>query len=173
VRASVAVVARVTASDLGRPTPCRDWDLGALLAHMTVQHGGFAAAAAGRGADPAAWRPVPLGDSPVSAYADAAEQGVSAFAADDVLDRPFALPEISTELTFPGRVAIGFHLVDYVAHGWDVATALDVPFALPGPVLEAALPIAQAVSAGVARTVPGAAFGPVVDVADNADPPTR
>jgi uncharacterized protein (TIGR03086 family) len=173
VRASVEVVARVTSTDLGRPTPCRDWDLGALLAHMTVQHRGFAAAAAGQGADPEAWRPLPLGDFPVRAYAEAADQVITAFAGDGVLDRPFALPEISTERPFPGRVAIGFHLVDYVGHGWDVATALGVPFDLPEFVLEAALPIARAVPGGAARTVPGAAFAPVLDVGADADRMTR
>jgi hypothetical protein len=57
VRNSVAVVAQVTAADLGRPTPCAAWDLRALLAHMTVQHLGFAAAAEGNGASPDIWRP--------------------------------------------------------------------------------------------------------------------
>ena len=44
VLASVEVVSRVTAADLGRATPCAGWTLGDLLAHMTVQHHGFAAA---------------------------------------------------------------------------------------------------------------------------------
>jgi hypothetical protein len=46
VRASVAVVAQVSTGDLGRLTPCAEWDLGTLIAHMTAQHRGFAAAAA-------------------------------------------------------------------------------------------------------------------------------
>jgi uncharacterized protein (TIGR03086 family) len=173
VRAGVDLVASVTPADLSRATPCRGWDLGALLAHMTTQHLGFAAAADGHGADPQVWRTVPLGADPARTYADAAERVIAAFAADGVLDRPFALPEISTEMTFPGRRAIGFHLVDYVAHGWDVATSLGVPFHLPEDVLELALPIAEAVPAGPARTVPGAAFGPVVPVAGDADRLTR
>jgi hypothetical protein len=41
VRASVRVVALVGAADLGRPTPCGDWTLGELLAHMTAQHDGL------------------------------------------------------------------------------------------------------------------------------------
>lgn len=45
LRASVAIVAQVSERDLGRPTPCADWTLRDLLAHMTVQHEGFAAAA--------------------------------------------------------------------------------------------------------------------------------
>ncbi|HEY0639365.1 MAG TPA: maleylpyruvate isomerase N-terminal domain-containing protein, partial [Pseudonocardiaceae bacterium] len=50
---SVAVVAGVSADDLGRPTPCAGWDLRRLLAHMTGQNHGFAAAAGGAGPDPA------------------------------------------------------------------------------------------------------------------------
>ena len=38
------------------PTPCEGWTLADLLAHMTVQHRGFAAAARGLGADPDVWR---------------------------------------------------------------------------------------------------------------------
>src|SRR6266568_1980176 len=56
VLASVKVVSAVTAGDLGRPTPCAGWTLGDLLAHMTVQHDGFAAAAAGRGGDLTVWQ---------------------------------------------------------------------------------------------------------------------
>ncbi len=44
VRASVDVVSRVRAGDLARATPCSEWTLAELLAHMTVQHYGFAAA---------------------------------------------------------------------------------------------------------------------------------
>jgi uncharacterized protein (TIGR03086 family) len=170
VRESVAIVARVTPADLGHPTPCAEWDLAALLAHMTVQHHGFAAAAAGNGADLAIWRPVPLGDNPVRAYAEAAEQVIAAFATDDVADRPFSLPEITTERTIPGRIAVGFHLVDYVVHGWDVATALGVELRLPADVLRAALPIAREVPGGDVRTVPGAAFAPALPTPAGADP---
>lgn len=45
VLASVDVVDNVTTEDLSRPTPCAGWNLSQLLAHMTVQHRGFAAAA--------------------------------------------------------------------------------------------------------------------------------
>lgn len=112
VRASVAIVSRVSRDDLERPTPCRDWTLAELLAHMTVQHDGFAAAAAGNGGDPSLWTVGPLDPDPVGAYAAAADRVVQAFAEDGVLDREFALPEISPLTTFPGSQAIAFHLVD-------------------------------------------------------------
>ncbi len=65
VGASVEVVSRVSRADLGRPTPCDGWTLADLLAHMTVQHIGFAAAAAGNGADLARWHTGAPADDPV------------------------------------------------------------------------------------------------------------
>ncbi|WP_415795013.1 maleylpyruvate isomerase N-terminal domain-containing protein, partial [Mycolicibacterium frederiksbergense] len=44
---SVAIVEAVTASDLDLPTPCAGWTVADLLAHMTVQHRGFAASVRG------------------------------------------------------------------------------------------------------------------------------
>jgi uncharacterized protein (TIGR03083 family) len=44
VQASVQVVSQARAEDLARPTPCDGWTLTELLAHMTAQHNGFAAA---------------------------------------------------------------------------------------------------------------------------------
>ena len=76
VRASVDLVAQMTAQDLARPTPCADWTLHDLLRHMIAQHHGFAAAADGDG-DLAQWRIRPLGGDPVAAYRAAAERVLS------------------------------------------------------------------------------------------------
>ena len=170
VRASVEVVRRLSIADLGRPTPCGDWRLGDLLAHMTVQHHGFAAAANGRGADPRLWRPRPPADDPAGAYAAAAEEVLAAFRPDDVLDREFALPEVGTVHAIPGRMAISFHFVDYVVHGWDVARSVGVAWILPDEVLRAALPIAEAVPDDATRLQPGAAFAPRMPEPDGDDP---
>jgi uncharacterized protein (TIGR03086 family) len=159
VRATMAVVAQISPTDLTLPTPCAEWNLGELLAHMTAQHRGFAAAAAGRGADHDIWQPRPLGDRPIDAYAEAAESVIAAFAAPGVFEREFTMPEISPR-TIPGRMAIGFHLVDYVVHGWDVAHTIGVAYELPDDVLAAATPIAAAVPDDEHRREPGAAFAP-------------
>jgi uncharacterized protein (TIGR03086 family) len=172
VRDSALLVAQVTEGDLGRPTPCAGWDLGMLLEHMTAQHHGFAAAAEGRGADPAVWQVTP-GPSVVERYARSAAEVIAAFAAADVLDRPFTLPEFGTDRPFPGRLAVGFHLVDYVVHGWDVARALDRPCQPAAEILALAAPIARAVPGGPARLAAGAAFGPEIAVATGADPLTE
>ena len=170
VRASVAVVDQVTADDLDWLTPCAEWDLRALLAHMTGQHHGFAAAAEGNGADQAVWRPVGSAD-PVGDYAKAAERVLAAFAAPDVPQRPFDLPELG--LTIPGAVAISFHFIDYVVHGWDVAATLGRPYELPDDVLRAAVPVTDSVPTGARRQAPGAAFAPPLEPAPEQRPEQR
>jgi uncharacterized protein (TIGR03086 family) len=104
----------------------------------------------------------------VAAYADAADRVLAAFGPDDVLDRRFALPEVTTQATFRGARAIGFHFIDYVVHGWDVARALGLGFDLPADVLDAALAEALAIPDGPERARPGAAFRPGVEVPDGA-----
>jgi uncharacterized protein (TIGR03086 family) len=172
VLASVDVVAQVTPADLSRPTPCAGWDLADLLAHMTVQHRGFAAAARGNGADLAVWDPATVVGAvqadPAATYRAAAADVLDAFAADGVLDAPFALPELAAAATFPGAMAIGFHFIDYVIHGWDVARTIGVRFELPADVVAAVLPIAFAVPDGEYRTAEDGPFARAVAVVDGA-----
>src|SRR4029077_9727638 len=83
--------------DLHRATPCEDWNLSQLLAHMTAHHRGFAAAARGDGANPAHCDTTAGADAvntdPAGAYAAAAADVLEAFAEDDALTASFALPE--------------------------------------------------------------------------------
>jgi uncharacterized protein (TIGR03086 family) len=123
VLASVRVVREVRPADLGRPTPCGDWNVADLLAHMTVQHRGFAAASRGAPADLRAWQPQVAAD-PVADYLAAAQDVLAAFARDGVLESSFVLPEISATAAVPAALAIGFHFIDYVVHSWDVARSL-------------------------------------------------
>ena len=71
VQASVQVVSLIGPADLARPTPCGDWTLDELLTHMTVQHDGFAGAAAGGGADLSRWQPAVPAADPVGEYIEA------------------------------------------------------------------------------------------------------
>lgn len=167
---SVDVVSRVEQSDLGRATPCEGWTLLDLLAHMTVQHRGFAAAARGFGADPEVWRVESVVDAVkadhVRAYADAAHDVIDAFGAAGTLESQFELPEFGTGAVFPAEMAVGFHFVDYVVHGWDVAASLGVPYELPGDVIDAVAPLALAVPDGDFRTMAGAPFAPAIEQQD-------
>lgn len=169
VRASVEVVSQVRTDDLARPTPCSPWTLADLLAHMTAQHDGFAQAIGGA-TDLADWAVRPLGDDPVPAYRAAAERVVAAFAADGVLTRRITLPEVSTTVTFDATTAIGFHFIDYLVHGWDVARALGVAFTPEPDLVAAATPIAQAVPDDDRRRQPGSPFAPGLAVPADASP---
>lgn len=79
-----------------------------------------------------------------------------------MLVREFTLPEITTRITFPGRVAVGFHLLDYVAHSWDVAAALGARTEPAPELAEAALAIALQVPDDERRLTPDAQFQPSI-----------
>ncbi|MFD4629304.1 TIGR03086 family metal-binding protein [Streptomyces sp. NPDC058284] len=171
VHTSLQVLSHVRdASDWECPTPCAGWDLRRLVTHMTAQHHGFAAAARGAGDDRTFWLELNLGSDPLARYEESVRHVVAAFAeyAAAATEQRFTLPEIGG--SFPGRVAVGFHLLDYVVHAWDVAATLGVPVTFPDEVLAAALAVARRVPAGPERRVPGAAFAPPLPVPADASP---
>src|SRR5438270_892893 len=81
VRATVGLVSQAGPSDLAGPTPCAGWTLGNLIGHMTAQHYGWTAAAAGHGADLSCWQAGPPAADPVREYAAAAGRVLEASAA--------------------------------------------------------------------------------------------
>ncbi|MGW7082033.1 TIGR03086 family metal-binding protein [Streptomyces sp. NPDC054871] len=159
-------------TDWERPSPCAGWTLRDLVAHMTAQHHGFAAAARGSGADRTYWIAPELGHDPFKVYAESVRHVLAAFAEEGVMERGFTLPEVGG--TFTGRIAVGFHFLDYVVHSWDVATTLGpgvgVSLDLPRPVIEAALDIARRVPKDPERRGSGAAFAPVLPTPEDASP---
>jgi uncharacterized protein (TIGR03086 family) len=164
VRASITVVDRVQHTDLARATPCADWNLTDLITHMTTQHRGFAAAANGNGADLTVWANRPLGPDPVAEYRKAAEELLSIFAEDGVSERPFALPEVATDATIPGEIAVAMHTVDYLVHAWDVARTIDVEFVADAQAVRVTWPLVAMIPNGPERLEAGSAFAPAVPV---------
>ncbi len=166
VLASIDVVDQVRREHLTLPTPCGDWTLAELLAHMTAQHLGFASATKGL-VDAHVWDPATVLDSvttdPGGSYAAAAHDVLAAFAADGVAEVQIALPDLGPDVTVPGDMALGFHFVDYVVHGWDVAVTIGAPYRPPADVLTAVLPLALAVPDGEFREQPGAPFARAVE----------
>lgn len=156
------VVARVKETDLDRPTPCAGWDLRALLAHMIGQDHGFAAAALAD-VDAAAFAPR---EATVAAHEAGAAAVVAAFR-DAEPGREVFLPEFGAR--FPLTMVVGFHFVDTLVHGWDVAVTLGETVSYDDDLVAAALEQAEAVPGGDLRTAPGAAFGPIRPEADSAD----
>lgn len=170
---TVAIVAGIKPDQLGSPTPCSEWDVRSLLAHMIGQHYGFAAAARGEEGDRSVWDPRPIGDDPAAQYATAVHEVATAFREEGLLGRRFLLPEIHETVRFPAPTAIGFHLLDYVVHGWDVARSLGAVARFDDDLVAAALAVAEQIPQGESRLEPGAQFRPVVPVLDDASPMDR
>jgi uncharacterized protein (TIGR03086 family) len=73
-----------------------------------------------------------LGDDAAAAYEASAQELLAAFSAPGVLERTVRVPFG----TVPGAVARHLRLVECLVHGWDLATALGVPFDPPAPLVE-------------------------------------
>jgi uncharacterized protein (TIGR03086 family) len=155
-------VATITVEQVDLPTPCAQWNLGALLAHMTAQHHGFARAVAGERVELADWQPRPVGTDVVARYDEAAATVIESFRSSADLDGKAYFAEIRGGISLPVPIAMGFHFVDYVVHGWDVASALGVPIEFDDEVLTAALVVAAQVPTDEASRAPGTAFAPTV-----------
>ncbi|MFF7870880.1 TIGR03086 family metal-binding protein [Streptomyces qaidamensis] len=139
------VVSQVKTHHLRLATPCADWTLYGLLRHLVSQNEGFAASARGAGEPWAVWRDGDLGDDPAGAYDASVGEVTAAFADDEVLERRLALPEVGEGFVVPGRIAIGFHLLDYVVHAWDVAATIGAPWEPAAELTDAALRVATRV----------------------------
>jgi uncharacterized protein (TIGR03086 family) len=164
VAAATPVLARVREVDLGLPTPCAGWDLRALLEHMTGQDHGFAAAVhagSGTDVDVAAFAPHPVGAHPAAAATATGAEVAAAFAeAATDSGRTVWLPEFGHR--FPLEQVAGFHLIDTLVHGWDVAVSLGLAVDYDEDLVEAGLVQAERVPGGAARERPGAAFAPAL-----------
>ncbi len=167
---TVEIVNQSRMDQLGLPTPCDQWSLRQLLAHMTGQNYGFAAAAEGETADRAVFSDRPVDEDPHGIFARSAARAGAAFGAGGVLGRRLWLPEIREGMTFPAPAAIGFHFLDYVVHGWDVARTIGVPARFDPDLIEAALAIARQVPGGAYRERAGAQFKQVIEVGEDAPP---
>ncbi|MGW3292234.1 TIGR03086 family metal-binding protein, partial [Streptomyces sp. NPDC001002] len=161
------LVSQVKTDHLRLATPCPDWTLYGLLRHLVCQNEGFAASARGAGEPWAVWRDGDLGDDPAGAYEASAEEVTAAFAELDVLERRFALPEVGEGFVVPGRLALGFHLLDYVVHAWDIAVTIGAPWEPAAELTAAALDIATLVPDE--GRGPGAAFRRRLPVPDDAE----
>ena len=108
--AFAAVLANVTADQLDAPTPCSEWKVRDLVAHVI---GGNHRVA---GSTPPA--PSDLAGL-VEAHASSAKLAQDSFAAPDGLTRTMEMPFGNV----PGSVVIGLRTTDLLTHAWDLASA--------------------------------------------------
>ncbi|WP_205661075.1 TIGR03086 family metal-binding protein [Amycolatopsis vastitatis] len=151
------LVAAATPADLGRPTPCAGWTLADLLRHQVSENHAFATAA--REGTAPDWDAGDLGDDAYAAYQASVDDFLDAFADDAVLGRQLAVNHFGT---FPGTFAAHMHLVDTVAHGWDLARTLGLSYEPDAEAVRVALKLAERIP-DEGREVNGS-FAPSVEV---------
>jgi len=161
-------VAAVTQDQLDLPTPCPEYDVRTLIAHIT---GGLTRTAlVGEGDPEALTRPsmaegVPDDGWP-AAYRTAAARATAAWADDAKLD---ALVEVPWGKV-PGRIALSGYVQEVLAHGWDLAQATGQPTEGDPELATWALAISRRILPPEIRGQEGVPFGPVVDVPADAGP---
>jgi uncharacterized protein (TIGR03086 family) len=136
------IIERITAEQLDLPTPCSDWNVGALLGHV-VGTLSLGAALLSDSTPTVAMGPgdVPAGDVLEGDALKSYRVGVEALlvaASGGAHDRPHATPLGE----MPGMVLGGFTTLDIAVHGWDLAKATGQPAALDEDLAAAVLEFA-------------------------------
>lgn len=145
-----------------RPTPCPDFDVEGLVNHLVQWLTTFATSLVGD-PPPAPGAPAP-GWPAIEAeqFALAGRQAVTAFR-NGAEDRPVTL----LGGPIPGSMVLGMMLMEYVAHGWDLATATGQPVLFDEAEAEAALAAGRQFLTPEYRG-PDKSFGDEVGVPDDA-----
>jgi uncharacterized protein (TIGR03086 family) len=166
LRTTQRIVDAVKPDQLDDPTPCAEWDVRALLAHIVGVNEVFAAAVQGKEPGATSQEDI-LGDDPAGAYRRSMEEALSAWSTPDVLEQTLHLPFGH----MPAPFAIGIHFIDNLVHRWDLATATGQDHLLNAESAGLALQMAQnnfaALPADQVRG-PGKPFGEIVDWSDDA-----
>ncbi len=149
------LVRRVSPDDLAGSTPCGDWTLADLLAHMIGQHRGFAAAAREGDAPGAAYTPQPF---TLASWDASVADLLAAFDEADP-DGQAVLCEIAPTPLPMSRV-VAAQLLDTVVHSWDIARALGEWHEPSAELGSLVAEIARSVPDDDRRTRPNSAFAP-------------
>ncbi|SFM21756.1 TIGR03086 family metal-binding protein [Pimelobacter simplex] len=167
------LVAAVTDEQLAARTPCPDYTVGDLVEHV----GGLAIAFTGA----ARKQPVPGSEQGGSGDASRLEPGWRSRIDADLaeLAAAWSAPgayEGETQagpFLMPAPEAAAVALDEVVVHGWDLATALGLPFVVRDEDVASCLAFAEPFSTPEAVAMRAPAFGPVVPVPADASPLTR
>ena len=160
------LVRGLDADRLTRPTPCEGWSVADLVEHLLAVEGRVAALPARGDVEGLPTRlPLPEGDLG-DAFAAAVEEARQEWSDDAVLDRELSPPWG----TMPGRAVLGGYVMEHLAHGWDLAVAIDEDPEALADVAAQVLPVAQQNVPAHIRDEDWVPFGPVVEPAADAGP---
>lgn len=149
----------VGAAQWSSSTPCDEWDVHYLVAHVVGGNRFTRLVLDGRRADDAIAEVMSspqLGADPMRAWSVTVAQQAEAFrrpgALDALVDHPLG--------SITGGDLLGFRLFDITLHAWDLATAIGADDSLPVDLVEDVIAIVEAGPPGMGfgiRTVPTAA----------------
>ncbi|MDO0925616.1 TIGR03086 family metal-binding protein [Streptomyces sp. TG1A-8] len=139
---AAAVIRTVRPEQLGDPTPCSEYDVRALLAH--VVGGTRRTAVVGEGGDGFAVDPSVGGvgdDGWAAAYDEVRARVLKAWESDERMTTTVRVPWGEV----PGHAALSGYVMEIVTHTWDLAEALGRPHGLDPELAEFALANARRV----------------------------
>jgi uncharacterized protein (TIGR03086 family) len=151
----------VTPDQYGDPTPCPAYDVRTLVNHITGWVQSFAAAANGEApsADPTTHE---AGDDPAGEFRTAAASITDGWRAHGV-DRTVNMMGGDS----PGQMVLNMTIMEYLTHGWDLATATKQAVPYSDAEAEQALQLAQGTLPAQYRGG-DQPFGDILDVPDTA-----
>ena len=138
------MLADVRPTHLHRPSPCADWTLEQLLAHMEDALDAFTEAAAGR----VALEPVPASGTRIEALRDKACALLGAWTAARSMD-DVAVGDADLE----APLLVSTAALEITVHGWDVAQVTGRRARIPDALAAGLLPVARRVIAPADRGV--------------------
>ena len=149
------------------PTPCADWDVRTVVAHVVVGDAQLPLLVNGEAvALVEEFDPSVLGNNPLAAWRGTALAAIRAFAKPGALAERYAHP--IGHIT--GRRIIGFRITDSLVHAWDIARARHLDVRLDPEIAEYCLDFWQPLASGL----PGSGhFAPATMPPDGADPGQR
>jgi uncharacterized protein (TIGR03086 family) len=155
------IVKGVKADQMGDPTPCSEFDVKALLNHLTAAITAVSGAAKGGELDMSIFGQDLVGDDPSGAF-DKAASAAKAAVTPDVLGQIVNMPFGAV----PGAVAVSVATLEALQHGWDVAKATGQNAGMDPALSEAGIELAKQFPADLVRS-PGV-YGPEVECAADA-----
>ena len=149
------------------PTPCADWDVRMVVAHVVVGDAQIPLLVKGEKVELVeVFDPSVLGKNPLAAWRGTALAAIRAFSPPGVLAERYAHP--IGHIT--GRRIIGFRISDSLVHAWDIARARGIDLLLDPEIAEYCLDFWMP----IAKSLPDSGhFSPAIMPPDDADPGVR
>ncbi|HZN13170.1 MAG TPA: TIGR03086 family metal-binding protein [Acidimicrobiales bacterium] len=133
-----AIVSAVTPEQLGDQTPCSEFDVRALLNHLTGAITALTTGITTGQTDLSLFTQDLIGDDPTAAFNTAAAAAKAA-ATPAVLNEAVAMPFG----TVPGAVALSVATLEALQHGWDLARATGQTAAMDAALAETGIEMAK------------------------------